>query len=50
MAAHGDQSQWAAKLGIDQATANIVTSFSKGLITDEVAALIDMPALIGARA
>ena len=37
--AHGDQSQWAAKLGIDQATAQrIVTSFQQGLITDEVAA------------
>lgn len=49
VAAHGDQSQWAAKLGIDQATAQrIVTSFQQGLITDEVAALIDMPALIDA--
>ena len=49
VAAHGAESQWAAKLGIDQETAKrIVGDFQKGLITDEVAKLIDMPALIDA--
>lgn len=49
VAAHGAESQWAAKLGIDQETAKrIVGDFQKGLITEEVAKLIDMPALIDA--
>ncbi len=49
VAAHGADSQWAAKLGIDQDKAKrIVADFQAGLITDEVAALIDMPALINA--
>lgn len=49
VAAHGAESQWASKLGIDQETAKrIVSDFQKGLITEEVAKLIDMPALIDA--
>ena len=49
VAAHGADSQWAVKLGIDQETAKrIVGDFQKGLITEEVAKLIDMPALIDA--
>lgn len=49
VAAHGAASPWAEKLGLDQATAaQIVSDFSRGLITDQVKALIDMPALIDA--
>jgi len=47
VAVNGDQSQWAAKLGLDQATAQrIVADFQAGLFTEEVKALVDVPALI----
>lgn len=49
VAARGAASPWAEKLGLDQATAQqIVSDFSKGLITDQVKAMIDMPALVDA--
>jgi hypothetical protein len=42
----GAESQWAAQLGLDQATAmQIVRDFQQGLITEQVKALIDVPAL-----
>jgi hypothetical protein len=48
VAVNGSNSQWAEKLGLDQATAQqIVADFQKGLITDQVKALIDVPALVG---
>ena len=47
IAVNGDKSPWAAKLGLDQATASqIVNDFRKGLLTDQVKALIDIPALV----
>lgn len=49
VAAHGAASPWAEKLGLDQATAaQIVSDFSKGLITDQVKALINVPQLVDA--
>jgi hypothetical protein len=47
VATHGGDSPWAAKLGLtkEQAT-KIVNDFRQGLITEEVKALIDMPALV----
>lgn len=49
VAARGAASPWADKLGLDQAAAQqIVSDFSKGLITDQVKAMIDMPALVDA--
>jgi hypothetical protein len=43
----GAASPWAAKLGLDQATAQrIVSDFKAELITEEVQALIDMPGLV----
>lgn len=49
VAARGAASPWAEVLGLDQATAQqIVSDFSRGLITDQVKAMIDMPALVDA--
>jgi hypothetical protein len=46
VAVNGANSQWAAQLGLDQATAmQIVRDFQQGLITEQVKALIDVPAL-----